>query len=70
MGAPKISHDDAAAVMLATGRQPLEAYPGSHEPWRCRCITCGQESTPTYMNVRKGRSARCKYCAGNGPIAP
>jgi hypothetical protein len=62
-GEAKITARAALAVnaMRAAGFEPLEAYPGSQPPWRCRCTLCGKESTPSYSNVKQGAS-RCRHC--------
>ncbi|MFB7467079.1 hypothetical protein ACFCZ1_26890 [Streptomyces sp. NPDC056224] len=54
----------AVEVMRAAGLEPLEPYPGSGAPWRCRCTTCGRETIPTYSNVNSGSSG-CRFCAFN-----
>jgi hypothetical protein len=54
---------DAAAVMRASSFEPLEPYPGAHVPWACRCIVCGEESTPRYVLVN-ARGSECRYCKG------
>src|SRR6185437_1837424 len=59
------THETAAAYMVAVGVEPLEAYPGSMAKWRCRCMRCGREVTPLFMNVRRGMSSGCKYCSGH-----
>lgn len=53
---------DAARFMRERGVQSLEPYPGSAIPWRCRCLECGSEITPTFANVRKGQGA-CTPCS-------
>ena len=50
--------------MRAAGFEPLEPYPGSNQPWRCRCTRCGKESTPRYGHV-SSRGSRCRYCVPN-----
>jgi hypothetical protein len=57
--------------MEAAGVTPLDPYPGSDEPWRCECQTCGQEVTPRYDSIQKGQGG-CRFCASSGfnPIAP
>ncbi len=50
------------ALMRAAGLQPLEPYPGTVTPWRCQCLTCGAEVTPTHDRVKQtGRG--CAPCA-------
>lgn len=58
----RVDPAEAIEVMLAAGYEPLEDYPGALEPWRCRCTTCGRESTPRRMHVLRG--SRCIYCVG------
>jgi hypothetical protein len=40
--------------MLAAGIEPLEPYRGSTARWRCRCVICGSEITPSLSSVRGG----------------
>ncbi|NYV73515.1 hypothetical protein [Streptomyces sp. UH6] len=54
----------AAQTMRAAGLEPLEPYPRSATPWRCRCTTCGRETSPTYSNVNAG-SRGCRFCGRN-----
>jgi hypothetical protein len=56
----------ATQVMIKKNVQPLEPYPGSHTPWSCKCMKCGQVSTPTYNKVAR-RETGCRYCAKRGP---
>lgn len=58
----------ATEVMRAAGYEPIEPYAGSDKPWRCRCTTCGKESTPRYGNVKQGR-ATCRHCATKRPVS-
>jgi hypothetical protein len=64
-GAAKLALDSevAAAVMRAARLEPLVEYPGSGERWRCRCLDCGRNVTPTYGNVLQGHSG-CAFCSG------
>jgi hypothetical protein len=52
----------AAELMRAAGVDPLEPYPGAGEPWRCRCVTCGNEVRPRYTDVQRGHRG-CKWCS-------
>ncbi len=59
---------DPTQIAMALARaslESLEPYPGSSTPWRCRCLTCGEEVTPTWSNLQRGQGG-CKYCAGSG----
>lgn len=59
---PRLDPDTCAETMRLAGFEPLEPYPGSNPPWRCTCIKCGREVSPTYSWVRLGR--RCSFCGG------
>ena len=48
--------------MRAAGAEPLESYPGSAEPWRVRCGTCGGEVTPRLDTITRGGTP-CVHCA-------
>jgi hypothetical protein len=51
--------EQAAALMRAAGLESVEPYPGgNHRPWRCRCMACGAEGTPTRGNVSRGQGGR------------
>lgn len=47
--------------MLAVGWMPLEPYPGSTRPWRCRHQPCGQITDVVSNNATRGRQA-CPSC--------
>ena len=59
----RVEPEEAATLMRQRGIEPLEPYPGSNNPWLCRCMTCGREVTPTYSSVAGGNGP-CAYCAG------
>lgn len=52
----------AVKEMLAGGFEPLEPYPGTGKPWRCRHIQCGEERTPTLNSIRANGTA-CRPCS-------
>jgi hypothetical protein len=54
---------EAVDIMRRCGLEPLDPYPGTSQPWRCRCLACGREVTPRLDNVRVGSGA-CRYCTG------
>jgi hypothetical protein len=51
------------ATMLAAGFEPLEPYPGSRIPWRCKHTKCGQEVKPRYITIQRKRGHGCRFCA-------
>lgn len=52
----------AVERMRAAGWEPLEAYPGSHYRWRCRCTDCGSEGEPRLHDI--GEKKCCRACSG------
>jgi recombinational DNA repair protein (RecF pathway) len=63
-GARRRSKGEAAAYALAAERQiePLESYHGVTRPWRCKCMRCGSETSPTIHDLKSGQGA-CRTCA-------
>lgn len=60
-----IKPDAASALMNATGLAPLEPYPGSLRPWKCRCMKCGRTVQPCYSTIQRGGGG-CRWCASGG----
>ena len=58
----KYSDKEARALMLKAKLKPIVPYRSIHTPWRCVCLKCKREVTPTYTQVRR-RGNGCKYCA-------
>jgi formylmethanofuran dehydrogenase subunit E len=54
--------------MRAAGVEPLVPYPGAHQPWRCRCLTCGNEGSPILNSIRRGNGG-CRYCGAQRAAA-
>ncbi|MGI8335213.1 hypothetical protein ACRYCC_35135 [Actinomadura scrupuli] len=61
--ARRIPEDQAVAAMQAAGAEPLEPYPGSMRSWKCKCLSCGREISPTLHNVKASQNP-CGYCSG------
>jgi hypothetical protein len=57
----RMDHEAAAVTMIENGLEPLEPYPGSGRPWRCRCLRCGAEVTPRHGNIKQGWGG-CRTC--------
>jgi hypothetical protein len=49
--------------MRDAGLTPLEPYPGSNAPWRCRCKKCKSEVTPRFSTVVVRGLGGCNVCA-------
>ena len=60
-----IKPDAAEAAMRAVGLEPLEVYPGSLRPWKCRCLKCGRTVMPCYSTIQRGGGG-CRWCANSG----
>ena len=60
-----IKPDAAAALMRTAGLEPLETYPGSLRPWKCRCTKCGRTVQPCYSTIQRG-SGGCRWCRNSG----
>lgn len=59
----RIPLDEARQIFLDAGVEPLDTYVNTGVPWRSRCLTCGEITSPTLANVKAGHKA-CKYCSG------
>lgn len=59
----RVLPEEASNLMILQGVKPLEPYKTSNRPWKCICLTCNREVSPTYGSVQQGGSA-CAYCAG------
>jgi recombinational DNA repair protein (RecF pathway) len=62
--ARRLDDEEAKAVMLAAGLEPLVPYPGTLSPWLCRCLTCGKEVDPRRADIKGGGG--CRFCAPCG----
>lgn len=54
---------ERACVMRDAGLEPLDAYPGAHNKWKCRC-NCGHIVWPQFANIAAGWGG-CGWCVGN-----
>jgi formylmethanofuran dehydrogenase subunit E len=59
----RVPKQQAIYLMRENGVEPLEPYPGSGLPWKCRCVKCNSIVSPSHHSVQKGQGA-CVYCAG------
>ena len=56
-----IDPSDRVQIMETANFLPLIEYPGSHKPWKSKCLKCGQISSPTLGNVISRKSS-CRFC--------
>jgi DNA-directed RNA polymerase subunit M/transcription elongation factor TFIIS len=57
----KWTHEEAEAIMLKAGLQPLEPYVNNTTKWKTECLKCGQVIYPMFQSVKKGHG--CRNCA-------
>lgn len=63
----RIDAETAVQDMIRAGFEPREPYPGrSDAPWRCLCLTCGGEVSPSRTNVMRARGNGCQACSRRG----
>ena len=53
--------DDVFKIMKKSKLVPIEDFPGSKKPWKCKCLICGELVSPTFSSVKQGGG--CKFCA-------
>lgn len=58
----KLSTSFALETMRQAGVEPLEPYKSTSTPWKSKCITCGEITSPSLANVKNGHAA-CKFCS-------
>lgn len=58
----KLVEKEKVSVMKRAGLIPQVEYPGTHKPWKSKCIDCKKIVFPHYVSVAKGSG--CIYCAG------
>jgi formylmethanofuran dehydrogenase subunit E len=61
----RVSEAHAVQIMLEAQLEPLEPYILSNEPWKCKCLKCGETVFPTLHNVQSGNGG-CAYCQNFG----
>lgn len=61
--AGKWDEEDIVAFMRERNFEPLEPYPGAHQPWRVRCTACSAEVQPHFSRI-KNDAGGCRSCAG------
>jgi len=57
----KWSHEEAEAIMLKEGLQPLEPYINTKTKWKTQCSKCSHIIYPMFASVRAGHG--CRNCA-------
>ncbi|MEY4693338.1 MAG: hypothetical protein RL437_618 [Actinomycetota bacterium] len=57
----KLSFEEAAKIMRAAKLEPIGEYLGNKLPWKCKCLTCGSEVSPSLASVRTNGGG-CRKC--------
>jgi hypothetical protein len=58
----RLDEEAIQELMRSRNLEPVERYPGAMRPWRCRCLICDHEVSPTYNSIQQG-SGGCGWCA-------
>lgn len=53
----------ARQIMKDSNLEPLVDFPGTKNPWPCKCLQCGRDVSPKYTDIRNGDGG-CKWCGG------
>lgn len=59
----KNSELESTAEMLRRGWEPLEPYPKASEPWKCKCLNCGEVSFKRLYSLNHKGSMGCVHCS-------
>ncbi|MFB6518737.1 hypothetical protein [Streptomyces sp. NPDC056401] len=57
----RLTHEQATAIVLPAGYEPLEPYPGAKKRWRCRHVPCGQVVGALLDKIKQGTGS-CPPC--------
>lgn len=65
-GAKKRKENATMALrdMQKNSLHPLVEFPGANKPWKSKCLTCGQITSPRLSGLRQGQGG-CKRCGIN-----
>ncbi|MFJ3421827.1 hypothetical protein ACIPN8_36410 [Streptomyces sp. NPDC086082] len=69
MARRRVTEAAAVRALLERGAQPLEAFPGTQHPWRCRCLRCGEINFPRYNDVVNKGGGPCQGTCRSRKIA-
>ena len=63
-GFQKYTEESAREFMLSVGLEPIEPYIGTRDPWKCRCLICGVETSKRIRSVKQtGTKIGCQACS-------
>jgi hypothetical protein len=61
----RVDLKDVDRLMMELKLKPLVKYPGGKNPWKCRCLKCGNIVYPHYGDLTQGQGG-CSNCADYG----
>jgi hypothetical protein len=61
----KVDLKDVNRLMKQLKLKPLVKYPGGKNPWKCKCLKCGNIVYPHYGDLTQGQGG-CSNCADYG----
>jgi len=56
---------EAKRLYESFGLSTSEEYVSTHHPWRGICLTCRNQVSPRYSDLKNGKSKGCAYCGGS-----
>jgi hypothetical protein len=63
-GFQKYTEESAREFMLSVGLDPIEPYLGTRNPWKCKCLTCGVETSKRIRSIKQtGTKIGCQSCS-------
>ena len=58
-----VDPDEAFEFMKSRNLLPYRPYTTANSRWKCKCLICGEDVSPSYSSIRDGQG--CASCAGN-----
>ncbi len=63
-GLQRYTEESAREFMFSVGLEPIEPYAGTRDPWKCRCLNCGRETSKRLRSVKQtGTKIGCQFCS-------
>ena len=57
----KMKESEINELLVKGNLKPLETFPGSKNPWLCKCLVCGKEKKIRLGDIKNGHTG-CVYC--------
>lgn len=69
MAPRRITEAEAVRAFLDRGARPIEPFPGTQRPWRCRCLRCGEVNSPRYNDIVNKGTGPCQGACRSRKLA-